>query len=563
MRFNLSSTAKGTRRSIITITNIMLFYGSPDQTHKTFVEMGNNMNILIIDDQISVLKGITNGVNFTNIGIDHVFTATNVSDAKEILKTNDIEIILSDIEMPGENGLILCKWAYDNYPSTVIILLTSHASFTYAKESIKFGCFDYIIQPAPYHEIEEAIMRAVSKIMSDRQKNHYYDMEFISNVVLNLFSKNPSNKQQSIESLNRMGYPLKEESNIQLVIVYIYPYSESNSPTFSDISIFITLLESANKSFFSPAIYPLVCLNRYKQFVVLLFCNDKSLETIAPDAFESFFQSICQEIGPEISCYATSRSQLTHIRDTIFAGDQLSKNNVAKKPGLSFAEKDNVVSESTNILENIARWTKLLENNQFSLLEDNISAFLNFNVSINRLNLARLCEYHQQLTKIFFVYSYQQNIDIMGLFNTEYNYNDYMNSFKDVQSLKKGISFVLHSIAVASTSDDTKDDVQRAKEFILANIPNDISVKDVADYVHLSPEYFSKLFKKETGENVKNFILRIKVDAAKDLLENPNIPVSVVASELGYSNFSHFTFMFKKHENITPSEYRKQFLKHE
>jgi AraC-like DNA-binding protein len=54
------------------------------------------------------------------------------------------------------------------------------------------------------------------------------------------------------------------------------------------------------------------------------------------------------------------------------------------------------------------------------------------------------------------------------------------------------------------------------------------------------------------------------VDAAKDLLENPNIPVSMVASELGYSNFSHFTQMFKKHENVTPSEaIAKKFIQEE
>ena len=519
------------------------------------------MDILIIDDQISVLKGIMSGVDFVNVGIDRVFTATNVTDAKEIIKTNDIDILLSDIEMPGENGLHLSKWVFENYPSIVIILLTSHASFNYAKESIKFGCFDYIIQPAPFHEIEEAIMRAVSKIMSDRQKNHYYDMETISNIVLNLFSQNPSNKQQSIVSLNQMGYPLKEESNIQALIVDIYPYSESESPMFSDLSIFITLLESANKSFYSPVIYPLVCLNRYKQFVVLLFCNDNSLDAIAPDAFESFYQNLCNEIGSELSCYATSRNQLVNIRDTIFAGDQLLKNNVAKKLGMCFAEKDVLISEATNILENIARWTKLLANSQFSLLEENIFTFLTFNVSINRLNLERLCEFHQQLTKIFYVYCYQQNIDILGLFTHEYNYNAYMNSFKDIKSLKNGISFIIHSIAIASSDDNSKNDAQRAKEYVLANISNDISVKDVAAYVHLSPEYFSKLFKKEMGENVKNYILRIKVDAAKDLLKNPNIPISMVASELGYSNFSHFTQMFKNQENVTPSEYRKQFLK--
>lgn len=519
------------------------------------------MKILIVDDQISVLKGIMSGVNFANIGIDRAFTATNVPDAKEIIKTNDINILVSDIEMPGENGLSLSRWVYENYPQILIILLTSHASFTYAKESIKFGCFDYIIQPAPYHEIEEAIMRAVSKIMSDKQKNHYHDMEFLSNIVLKLFSRNPSNKEQSIVLLNQIGYPLKEESNIQAIIVDIYPYSESESPTFSDLSIFITLLENANKSFYSPTIYPLVCLNRNKQFVVLLFCNDNALDAIAPDAFESFYQNLCKEIGPELSCYATSRNQLINIRDTIFAGDQLLKNNVAKKPGMCFIDKDVFVSGLTSILENIARWTKLLESNQFSLLEENIFSFLNFNTTTNRLNLEKLCEFHQQLTKVFFIYSYQKNIDVMGLFTSEYNYNEYMNSFKDVKSLKKGISFLINAIAAASSTDGSKDDVQLAKEYILANISTDISVKDVAEYVHLSPEYFSKLFKKEMNENIKNYILRIKVDAAKDLLENPNIPVSIVASELGYSNFSHFTQMFKKRENITPSEYRKLFLK--
>ncbi len=519
------------------------------------------MNVLVIDDQISVLKGITSGVNFNKVGIDRVFTATNVTDAKQIIQSNDIDILLSDIEMPGENGLSLNKWVYDYYPSIVRILLTSHASFTYAKESIKLGCFDYIIQPAPYHEIEEVIMRAVSKIMSDRQKNHYYDMEFTSNIVRNLFSQNPTNKQQSIASLNQMGYSLNEESNIQAIIVDIYPYSESKSPMLSDQPIFITILESANKSFYSPAVYSLVCLNRYRQFVVLLYCNDNTLDTITTDAFESFYQSLCKEIGPELSCYATSRDQLANIRDTIYTGHQLLINNVAKKPGMYFCDKNVLVSGATSLLENIARWTKLLANNQFSLLEENIIAFLNFNVSINKFNLESLCEFHQQLTKVFFLYSYQQNIDIMGLFTEEYKYNDYMNSFKDVPSLMKGISFIINAIAMASSTDDSKDDVQRAKEYILANISNDISVKDVADYVHLSPEYFSKLFKKEMGENVKNYILRIKVDAAKDLLENPNIPVSMVASELGYSNFSHFTQMFKKHENVTPSEYRKLFLK--
>ena len=134
-----------------------------------------------------------------------------------------------------------------------------------------------------------------------------------------------------------------------------------------------------------------------------------------------------------------------------------------------------------------------------------------------------------------------------------------MNCCRDLQSLKKGVTFIVRQIAACCGTDTDQDPVQRAKAYILANLSNDISVKDVAEHIHLNPEYFSKLFKKEMGENVKNYMLRIKVDAAKDMLENPNIPVSIVSLELGYSNFSHFTQMFKKHEGITPSEYRKTF----
>ena len=99
-----------------------------------------------------------------------------------------------------------------------------------------------------------------------------------------------------------------------------------------------------------------------------------------------------------------------------------------------------------------------------------------------------------------------------------------------------------------------------AKKYITNNVSLNLSVKDVADYVHLSPEYFTKLFKKEVGQNIKSYILQVKVEIAKDLLGNPNIPISMVALDLGYSNFSHFTQVFKKLEGITPTDYRKNIL---
>ncbi len=518
------------------------------------------MNILIVDDQLTVLKGIMNSIDFNALGISNVFTAINAYDAKEIIKTNNINILLSDIEMPGDNGLALNKWVLEFYPDIIRILLTSHASFKYAQESIKLGCFDYLIQPAPYYEIEDTILRAISKIISDRQKSQYYNVETLSNVVYNLYSSNPANQKQSIEALNQMGYALHNESIIQSIIVDIYAYSKSASHTYSDMSIFVMLLEHAKQNFHLPDIYSLVCINRYKQFVLLMFCNSKSLASIRSDDYESFYDGICEELGFDISCYVTAQDTLSNIYDTTYVCHVLLQNNVAKNPGLYFYEIPITYTDFTSLSESTAKWARLLDNNQFELLKEHIFSFINYNASVGKFNLKSLCEFHQSITKILFLFSHKQNINIMNLFTDKYNYNNYMSSFQDIDTLKEGISFIINAISKASDVENSKDNIQRAIDYIIANVSSDISAKDVADYVHFTPEYFSKLFKKETGENVKNYIRRIKIDAAKDLLGNPNIPVNMVAAELGYSNYSHFTQMFKKHENVTPTEYRRQVL---
>ena len=105
--------------------------------------------------------------------------------------------------------------------------------------------------------------------------------------------------------------------------------------------------------------------------------------------------------------------------------------------------------------------------------------------------------------------------------------------------------------------------MEKAKAYISENYSQLLSVKEVAEHVHLNPEYFTRLFKKETGKNIKNYIVDCKMTLAKDLLATSNLPVSMVALEVGYTNFSHFTQIFKKIENMTPSEYRLRVTKKE
>ena len=79
----------------------------------------------------------------------------------------------------------------------------------------------------------------------------------------------------------------------------------------------------------------------------------------------------------------------------------------------------------------------------------------------------------------------------------------------------------------------------------------------MAELVHLNEEYFSRLFRQETGDTFKDFMMMEKMKAAKKLLAETHLSVSIVASKVGYDNFSHFSKMFNKMTEMTPQEYRK------
>ena len=91
------------------------------------------MTLLLVDDQINVINGLMNGINYRKLEIDTVLPSTSVQEAKTLICENQIDILMTDIEMPGENGLQLLHWVSENYPDIVCILLTSHADFSYAQ----------------------------------------------------------------------------------------------------------------------------------------------------------------------------------------------------------------------------------------------------------------------------------------------------------------------------------------------------------------------------------------------------------------------------------------------
>lgn len=123
------------------------------------------MNILIVDDEYYIVKGIIENTDWTRLGIEQQFAAYSARQAKQILEgPNDIDILLTDIEMPRESGLELVEWMNENGFCPVILALTGHQRFDYAQTALNLHIFSYLLKPIEPSALEQALENAILQV---------------------------------------------------------------------------------------------------------------------------------------------------------------------------------------------------------------------------------------------------------------------------------------------------------------------------------------------------------------------------------------------------------------
>ena len=101
------------------------------------------------------------------------------------------------------------------------------------------------------------------------------------------------------------------------------------------------------------------------------------------------------------------------------------------------------------------------------------------------------------------------------------------------------------------------DFVFRLKEYITTHIDEEMNRESLAKAVFLTPDYLSRMFKRRTGMGLNEYIVNRRIDLAKQLLAQTELPVGSIAVQLGYNSFSHFTKVFKQRVGVTPVKYRQ------
>lgn len=115
---------------------------------------------------------------------------------------------------------------------------------------------------------------------------------------------------------------------------------------------------------------------------------------------------------------------------------------------------------------------------------------------------------------------------------------------------------------IASIEEKSKDQagwiMDKIFHYIHEHFHASITIEDIAGHVYLSPNYVRTLFKKETGETVLDYIVKLRMKRAVELLKNPSLKIHEIARSVGYENISYFCSVFHKHKGYTPNEFRKR-----
>lgn len=524
------------------------------------------MNILLVDDQASVLSSLKSGVDWHALNITNIFTALNALEAKEIIQSHSIDILLSDIEMPRENGLSLLRWCRQQGYDFECVFLTSHADFFYAQEAIQLGSFDYLLQPARYEDIERVIRKTISRIEEKRQQQTWLDFGkaafsqknvFLKGILTDWLTGKVMDISGILSSLNEMNIPLSSESEVYLLGIqmqswYSLPLSlEEWSQTAKEI--LQAFFEQYHHRIFS------YCPDN-NSISVLIYAEETPLMNF--ETYQSKLNLIYTRLTRQLSCscafYIIPSAKFLNLPKVAPNIQRERKNNICQNSGIFVSEEQTAAQIITHCdTETLTQFEMYMTGNHAVKAEREALFFLqslNYENKLNHDTLVTFCRdyhhcaYNAARTLNIFMHSIPSFDEI-----TKINDNKSLTLESVAAYLKKVTDFFCSAFSETEASNNS---LSLIEQYIKENLDKPLLCSEIAKAVYLSPDYISRLFHKEKGMPLKEYITQTKMKAARNMLITTSLPISLIASKVGYDNFSHFSKVYKKVMGVTPSSER-------
>lgn len=526
------------------------------------------MNLIIIDDERTVLDMVIRQLEGISREITYIQTASGAREARMLMEQSYFDIFLCDIVMPNEDGITFAKWVLAKYPDVKFIFLTAHADFGYMKEAISMRSFDYLLQPAEKEELHKVLESAIMQIKIERRNRIVLEKgNFFADYEEDLLEKGALAYLRGDSTdciyLNRLLTGSSITGKEACYLPVLFQIVKTNRP---ERSIEKELLREIYRNILNEVLEPLeapinVMLAEDDTFFCFLRKDTKQqpeFQDLLNRQLKLLLELFEKLLDSALAAYCGEMGSLEEMPQRYGTLDKLMVNNIRRESRIFWERLDNEGQiDHYSFEKQLPVWKKLFEQNRLKEFEQSLFQHMDRYMKKNEVRIEYLVELHQAVSELLLNYQVMCSIDSRDVFDEGLPYLEYMASWKTIDSFKKAVSYCIQRLSEAIGPGDV-DVIREAIRYVKENLDRDLSVAEVSGYIGMNPEYFTRLFKKNTGHNLKEFIVSEKINAAKMLLATTHMSVTMIADHVGYVNYSNFIRSFKQIVGCTPLEYRQQ-----
>ena len=492
--------------------------------------MGHMFKIMIVDDELIILNGLRTMLeNCSEITFPvDIVTASNVPTAIELLTHYQPDLLLADITMPVMDGFDLIRHIRALSLPMDIVILTSHASFDYAREAISLQITDYLLKPVN----REALVQSV---LSSRQRRMEKDLSEERKALL------------SLRAMMLYDVPFFDLLLDNSVIRKLFPYSyytvivlkPGENLDFPDADALRPVFSS-----FCETVYSFLFADR-REYIYL--CNHKQFSINAQGLKRCLSETLYSSdflLGISIS---SSSCETLH---------QLYTNGIQRIFYQEAFPHDTSMAASS--LFTYQDCVEIFLNPSEAGMKDRLKEYIAKMSSLSPSECGEICP--EQIWNSFFhnICFYLDSLSIT-LPQPEPEFPPSLRTADADQmtdALYHRMEEIKRAIRAQEEASGKNEVIQHLIRYIKANYQRDLSLNDLAEEVHMNPNYLSGLFKKVTSCSYLQYLHQERLAVVKKLLSETDLNMEQIAQQAGYNSSVQLNRLFKKYEHMLPSDYR-------
>jgi two-component system response regulator YesN len=525
-----------------------------------------------VDDEELVRNAIIKKLNWQEIGFDVIEQAEDGEQAYELALKLRPDVVLTDIRMPFMDGLELADKLAEDLPNTKVVILSGHDEFEYAQEAIKLGVLDYILKPIHSAKLTELLINIVENI-----KKGEIEKQKLVKLKSQLHQSLPLLKEKFFLTLLNNTFSSKEISkNLEFFDIsfpgdtYIVCASEIdniNQLAIENDAEYMALTNFSILNIESELIGNMgyAMNDATKRHIMILSWKDTDetntkvlynlMDAIRTNIEKYLNITVTIGIGRQVGTLEDIHLSYEDAINALDCKITMGKNKIYNIKDFGYRDTDMYlpIEKIHNLISTIK-----LENIEAATAQIN-----DFFEDISKRKNISLANIH--ILVIELIFSMQK---IPSVISNEYNKENDLD-FKIYESISKCEtvddfkSMVIHfaskvcSNINASRNSRNRTIIVKAKNYINENYSQeDLSLNNVAGVVSVSPGYLSILFRKETDETFIEYLTKVRLEKARELLKTTPMKAYEVAYKVGYSDPHYFSLIFKKYTGMTPTDYK-------